>query len=321
MGSVTSVLSSTGEVLERRTYDAFGQLTCMLPDGTPVATSPTGLKVGFHGQLLDQFTGMYQMGYRWYSPVLGRWVSRDPIGLIGGYNLLNFVGNCPHMFNDTIGLWKEIERTGQAWARVCAEKCDTWQGLAGKVGLNVNEANAWVRQFDESPIVGKCYEIPNTVFIYNSEDRKFSIQDPLSLFQDTGLGVTDLYRYNLRKSAYTFAKLGYRVQLIDNGSSRTTFIDGWKSEGIYEVYFAGHGEKPIGAFIVEPNNPETDAVYSHQVKPPYKLHGVFALACFTGAGASWRSHVATGGVYVGFDGYSTWWNREKGIKDRNRFPK
>jgi RHS repeat-associated protein len=95
MGSVMSVLSSTGEVLERRSYDAFGKMTCMLPDGTPVATSPTGLKVGFHGQLLDQLTGMYQMGYRWYLPVLGRWVSRDPIGFEGGVNLYNAFGNAP----------------------------------------------------------------------------------------------------------------------------------------------------------------------------------------------------------------------------------
>jgi RHS repeat-associated protein len=103
MGSVTSVLSSTGEVLERRSYDAFGQMTCMLPDGTPVATSPTGLKVGFHGQLMDQLTGMYQMGYRWYSPVLGRWVSRDPIGLEGGGNLAGFSENEPNSMGDTFG--------------------------------------------------------------------------------------------------------------------------------------------------------------------------------------------------------------------------
>ena len=104
MGSVTSVLSSTGEVLERRSYDAFGQMTCMLPDGTPVATSPTGLKVGFHGQLIDELTGMYQMGYRWYSPVLGRWVSRDPIGLEGGINCTVFADNAPNHYIDTFGM-------------------------------------------------------------------------------------------------------------------------------------------------------------------------------------------------------------------------
>jgi len=114
MGSVTSVLSSTGEVLERRSYDAFGKMTCMLPDGTPVATSPTGLKVGFHGQLLDQFTGMYQMGYRWYSPVLGRWVSRDPIELDGGANWLAFVANSPVQKRDPLGLVNCEDPCGEA---------------------------------------------------------------------------------------------------------------------------------------------------------------------------------------------------------------
>jgi len=112
MGSVTSVLSSTGEVLERRSYDAFGQMTCMLPDGTPVATSPTGLKVGFHGQLMDQLTRMYQMGYRWYSPLLGRWASRDPIGLEGGVNPNTFCRNIPTDAHDTFGLIIDIGQSG-----------------------------------------------------------------------------------------------------------------------------------------------------------------------------------------------------------------
>jgi hypothetical protein len=31
--------------------------------------------------------------YRYYSPELGRWLSRDPIGENGGWNLYGFVGN------------------------------------------------------------------------------------------------------------------------------------------------------------------------------------------------------------------------------------
>ena len=36
---------------------------------------------------------MYYYGYRFYSPELGRWVSRDPIEERGGLNLYGFVGN------------------------------------------------------------------------------------------------------------------------------------------------------------------------------------------------------------------------------------
>ena len=104
MGSVTAILDEDGNVLERRNYDAFGGMTCMAPDGTPVAESPTGLDVGFQGQVRDEVTGLYQMGYRWYSPALGRWLSRDPIGLAGGVSLVCFVANKPLDNEDVTGL-------------------------------------------------------------------------------------------------------------------------------------------------------------------------------------------------------------------------
>lgn len=42
-------------------------------------------------------------GYRWYDPLTGRWPSRDPIGERGGYNLYDFLGNCPISTVDTDG--------------------------------------------------------------------------------------------------------------------------------------------------------------------------------------------------------------------------
>ena len=104
MGSVTAILDEEGNVLERRSYDAFGEMTCMTPDGTPVAECPTGVDVGFQGQVRDEVAGLYQMGYRWYNPVLGRWLSRDPIGLVGGFNCFDFAHNKPTEWSDPLGL-------------------------------------------------------------------------------------------------------------------------------------------------------------------------------------------------------------------------
>ena len=109
MGSVTAILDEDGNVLERRSYDAFGEMTCMAPDGTPVAESPTGLDVGFQGQIRDEVTGLNQMGYRWYNPVLGRWLSRDPIGNKGGVNQQSFVNNSPINSVDEYGLQGEAD--------------------------------------------------------------------------------------------------------------------------------------------------------------------------------------------------------------------
>lgn len=38
-------------------------------------------------------TGLYNYGFRYYHPELGRWLSRDPIGEDGGLNLYAFVKN------------------------------------------------------------------------------------------------------------------------------------------------------------------------------------------------------------------------------------
>lgn len=104
MGSVTAILDEDGNVIERRSYDAFGEMTCMAPDGTQLTESPTGLDVGFQAQIHDEVTGLYQMGYRWYNPSIGRWLSRDPIGLGGGANTHSAFNNEPSQASDTFGL-------------------------------------------------------------------------------------------------------------------------------------------------------------------------------------------------------------------------
>ncbi|MEY3829540.1 MAG: hypothetical protein RL636_1241 [Verrucomicrobiota bacterium] len=103
MGNATAILDENGNVLERRRYEAFGVMTCMTPDGTPLATSPTVVDVGFQGQICDEVTGLYQMGFRWYNPALGRWLSRDNIGLFGGPNCTSFAKNNPTLYADIYG--------------------------------------------------------------------------------------------------------------------------------------------------------------------------------------------------------------------------
>lgn len=104
MGSVTAILDEDGNVIERRSYDAFGEMTCMAPDGTQVTESPTGVDVGFQGQIRDDVTGLYQMGFRWHNSTTGRWLSRDPIEEAGGLNQYSFSCNQPIDAADPLGL-------------------------------------------------------------------------------------------------------------------------------------------------------------------------------------------------------------------------
>lgn len=48
-------------------------------------------------------SGLLYYGYRFYNPVTGRWLSRDPIGERGGANLYGFVGNNPVLYSDFLG--------------------------------------------------------------------------------------------------------------------------------------------------------------------------------------------------------------------------
>ena len=61
------------------------------------------------------------LGFRFYSTKLSRWLSRDPIGEWGGWNLYEFVGNDCISRTDPFGLrfgcsgWDPWEKYGDPW--------------------------------------------------------------------------------------------------------------------------------------------------------------------------------------------------------------
>ena len=70
--------------------------------------TPTGaaaeLPFRFSTKYSDSETGLLYYGYRYYDPITGRWLSRDPIQERGGLNLYNFVGNNALNMFDPVGL-------------------------------------------------------------------------------------------------------------------------------------------------------------------------------------------------------------------------
>jgi RHS repeat-associated protein len=72
-GTVVGVIDDTGTLVEGYRFDPFGVLKA-LQGGT------TGNRIRFHSAYLDPETGLYLMRARNYSPALGRFVQRDPLG-------------------------------------------------------------------------------------------------------------------------------------------------------------------------------------------------------------------------------------------------
>ena len=105
-GNVTLLTNSAGQEVGRYRYDAFGQ-----------ALEIAGPRAGenpyrFSTKELHGPSGLYDYGFRFYSPGMGRFINRDPIEEAGGVNLYAMLGNDPVNDVDVYGL-------SGSWAGVC----------------------------------------------------------------------------------------------------------------------------------------------------------------------------------------------------------
>ena len=96
-GNVTRYVDANGITVATNVYDAFGRT---ISQSGPLADV---FRHRFSSKYFDIETGLYYYGYRFYHPVLMRWLTRDPIEERGGLNFYSFVNNNP--FNiDKLGL-------------------------------------------------------------------------------------------------------------------------------------------------------------------------------------------------------------------------
>jgi len=105
-GNVVSYTDENDNVLAEYEYSPFGKII------SQSGSMADEFDFRFSTRQFDTETGLIYYGFRYYSPDLGRWMSRDPIGELGGVNLYGFVGNDPVNGFDVLGLkswwWEDI---------------------------------------------------------------------------------------------------------------------------------------------------------------------------------------------------------------------
>ncbi len=83
--------------------EAFGK-TFIDTTLAPATTGTTTNNLRFPGQYEDQETGTYYNYMRTYLPYGGRYLQRDPIGIVGGINEYSYVNGLVTIMKDVYGL-------------------------------------------------------------------------------------------------------------------------------------------------------------------------------------------------------------------------
>jgi RHS repeat-associated protein len=152
-GSTLAMSDSTGTVINRITYGAYGEIVATM-------TTPTTpfLYNGAYGVQTDE-NGLLHMRARYYSTELRRFLNADPIGFGGGMNWYAYANGNPLMFIDPSGLsawsdyWGEVGQvflgygdaavgTVQGIATAVAHPIQTAQGVASAVAHPIQTYNA-----------------------------------------------------------------------------------------------------------------------------------------------------------------------------------
>jgi len=100
LNSVHALVNESGSTVMTVNYNAWGE---PLNSSLSIQNSSFRLRYLFQGREYSHASGLYNFRARWYSSDIGRWLSKDPIGLEGGLNLYVAFGNNPVNFVDPWG--------------------------------------------------------------------------------------------------------------------------------------------------------------------------------------------------------------------------
>lgn len=109
IGTPLEMTDHAGALVWQSRYRAWGAAVRKADIDAAQATLPDqaiatiSQPIRFQGQYYDEETGLHYNRHRYYDPHLGRFISKDPIGLTGGINVYQYAPN-PILWVDPFGL-------------------------------------------------------------------------------------------------------------------------------------------------------------------------------------------------------------------------
>jgi RHS repeat-associated protein len=122
LGNVVNTTDEAGRILQTYEYEAFGRVRNIIFDPHNDFRS-----LGAYGLLQDDATDFRYNRARYYDAEIGRFISRDPIGIAGGINLYGYSRNNPVNRLDISGLCEEPEEPKEdpnavlEWLKIMAD--------------------------------------------------------------------------------------------------------------------------------------------------------------------------------------------------------
>lgn len=103
IGTPLEVTDEDGRLVWAGEFGAWGRVTRQVLDAPLKMGEEFVQPLRFAGQYEDESTGLHYNTFRYYDPEVGRFLTRDPIGLDGGINLYRYAAN-PSAWTDPLGL-------------------------------------------------------------------------------------------------------------------------------------------------------------------------------------------------------------------------
>jgi len=148
-GNTLALTNAAGDVVATFAYTPFGEVTRQ--DG---ARSTRFTYVGAYG-VMDEGSGLYYMGKRYYDALTGRFLQRDPIGFAGGYNLYSYVDNNPVSRIDPLGtIGDDVGGGFDRWNNAVQSMSAQEKLVIGAVGVAATALGAYAMALADSVAVG-----------------------------------------------------------------------------------------------------------------------------------------------------------------------